>query len=248
MHSVTAVVLVVVTVPLGACGRSGDSGAELPWEEPPPTTELPRSAEEAPPLAADVGETPTGWTVPDPLPADNFEAIDGAAERARRPAIPVPASGGAPDYAAWAPPAHVLTDSQPEAWVVGAFWMEAGRPLNEAWTQSEVTWPGGVESQWLSCPSGTAPSALLLSKTATADLTDFAFDYPSVQAPLGMRYHAARIRATTNDRAAELELHDPQFYVQDFSQGDTATVYVVDLADHHVPRDVEVTIEVYGCE
>ena len=46
-HIVTAVTLVVVTVPMGACGRSGDSGAELPWEEPPPTTELPRSAEEA---------------------------------------------------------------------------------------------------------------------------------------------------------------------------------------------------------
>ena len=63
-----------------------------------------------------------------------------------------------------------------------------------------------------------------------------------------MRYHAATIRATTTDRAAELELHDPQFYVQDFSEGDTVTAYVVDFALPHVPRHIEVAIEVYGCE
>lgn len=239
---VTAVLAVAVIVPMGACGRSDDPRAEMPREEPPP------SAEDMPPPAAELGQAPTGWTVPDPLPAEDFGAIDRAADRARRPAVPVPASGAAPDYAAWAPPDDALTISRPETWVVQEVWMEAGRPLDEAWTQSEVTWPGGVEAQWLPCPPGTVSSALLLSEPTTADLTNFQFDYPSVRAPLGMRYHAARIRAATTDRAAELELHDPQFYVQDFSEGDTATVYVIDFSIPHLPRHVEVTIEVYGCE
>ena len=88
----------------------------------------------------------------------------------------------------------------------------------------------------------------MLFETTTADLTDLAFDQPSVQAPLGMRYHAARIKATTTDRAAALALNDPQFNVWDFSEGDTVTVYVADLAIPHIPRQVDVTIEVYGCK
>ena len=240
--------LAVVVCALGACGDGAGPTAEQPKEEPRSNPDQPSSVESVPPPVAEVSQAPTGWTLPDPLPVDDLGAIDRAADRARRSAIPVSAAGTAPDYAAWAPPAYVLTDSQPEAWVVGALWMEAGRPLDDAWTQSEVTWPGGVEAQWLPCPRDTASSALLLSKTTTADLTDFEFDQPSVQVPLGMRYHAARIKATTTDRAVELELNDPQFYVWDFSGGDTVTVYVADFAVPHIPRQVDVTIEVYGCE
>ena len=254
IRSVTACKRFVATAPavliaavVCACGSVGDPIADLPTDEEPPTAPPPHATDE-PLFAAAVGQAPTRWTVPDPLPAHSAEAIDAAASRARRSAIPVSPSAAAPRYLAWAPPDDVLTDDRVEALTAQAIWIEAGRPPDEAWTQSAVRWPGGVEAQWLQCPPGTAPSALLLVETATADLTDFPFDFPSVRAPLGMRYHAARISATTTDRSAGLELHDPQFYVHDFGEGDTVTVYVVDFAVPSVPRRVEVRLEVHGCE